>query len=380
LIAGPVTQAPTPSATTSWEQWRHLPGVVDIGGPRTDGKLVVSAQGRLSLLSTSGTLKPFARASDGYSSTTGEPYFAVSPGGSTPSGCRFSPDDVYAIEQGSPPSIIRVDTTGRAGVFTNLPSMATPSGIAFDTVGGFGHRLLVTATSQGRGVVLAVDCDGVVATITETGPAVEGGIAVAPTSFGRYAGYLIAVSEGTGNVIGIGPGGDSTVVVASGVQAGGDIGVESAGFIPHGFLTSGELYVADRGSQPQPHPGTDTVLRLSSAALRAAAVHEGDLLAATEGGGITVAVACAATCTARTVATASPVAHVEGHIVAVAGASEGRAWMWLIAGAGALAIVLAGGFLWRRLAARMAQTPLGHAAVRIRMVQIPGRSYPPRVI
>jgi hypothetical protein len=40
--------------------------------------------------------------------------------------------------------------------------------------------------------VLAIDCAGGVRAITSHAPAMEGGIAVAPTSFGRYGGDLVA--------------------------------------------------------------------------------------------------------------------------------------------------------------------------------------------
>jgi len=60
------------------------------------------------------------------------------------------------------------------------------------------------------------------------------------------------------------------------------------------------------------------VLRLDAAALASAGVQEGDLLAATEGGALTIDVRCAASCTVRTVAMGDPRAHGEGHLVFVA--------------------------------------------------------------
>ena len=30
---------------TAWEQWVHIPGVVDLAGPRSDGRMVVAAEG-----------------------------------------------------------------------------------------------------------------------------------------------------------------------------------------------------------------------------------------------------------------------------------------------------------------------------------------------
>ncbi len=326
-VIGPATGSTRSSASstpaTTWQQWQHLVGVVDIGGPRSDGALVVAAQGRLFVLGPSGALTPFARGSHGYSTTTGEPYLAVSSGQATQSGCRFARDSVFAIEQGSPPTIVQVNAGGDASRFATLPAVDALAGIAFDTVGHFGHVLLVTASRGGHGILFGVDCRAQVATLTDMAPTVEGGIAVAPDSFGPYAGSLIAVGEGSGNLVQIGPDGRSGIVVASGVPAGADIGVESVGFVPHGLTTSGGVLVADRGSQPQPHPGTDTILRLTSQALRGAGAHEGDLLGVTEGGGITVDVACAATCTVHAIASASNLAHIEGHVVATDISAQG---------------------------------------------------------
>ena len=38
----------------SWHQWKHLPGVFDLAGPRSDGRLIAAAAGRLVLLSRDG--------------------------------------------------------------------------------------------------------------------------------------------------------------------------------------------------------------------------------------------------------------------------------------------------------------------------------------
>jgi hypothetical protein len=96
--------------------------------------------------------------------------------------------------------------------------------------------------------------------------------------------------------------------------------VESLGFVPPGFGAGGFVYLADRATPDNPFPGTDAILRLSSPALRSAGVQDGDLLVATEGGGATVAIRCAATCEVHPVA-AGPggggVGHIEGHLTLV---------------------------------------------------------------
>ena len=98
----------------------------------------------------------------------------------------------------------------------------------------------------------------------------------------------------------------------SGLPHGGDIGVESEGFVPAG---SPDAFVADRLTPGNPHPGDDTVLRLPGTALKAAGVRPGDLLVATEGGALTDAVSCSSQgCRVVFVAKGPVVAHLEGHI------------------------------------------------------------------
>ena len=105
----------------------------------------------------------------------------------------------------------------------------------------------------------------------------------------------------------------------SGLASGGDIGVESAGFVPARFGSRGSAFLADRGTPGNPHPGTDSILRLAGEALVGAGVRSGDLLVATEGGADTIAVHCRRACTVHRIADGPAVAHAEGHIVFVRG-------------------------------------------------------------
>jgi hypothetical protein len=151
-----------------------------------------------------------------------------------------------------------------------------------------------------------------VAVITRTAPRLEGGIAVAPRTFGRFGGSLIASSETTGQIWAITPKGHSALVANSGLPHGGDIGVESEGFVPAG---PHDALLADRFTPGNRHPGDDAVLRIRAGALAAAGVRPGDLLVATEGSALTDDVRCAeGGCRVRLVATGPSVAHAEGHI------------------------------------------------------------------
>jgi len=305
-------------AAPAWTQWQSVAGVFDLGGPRSDGALIVAGSAALYTATAAGDLQPFAGGPGGYRDAAGaEAYLAVSPGQRVAaSGCAFAVDDIYILRLRKPVGLTRVDSTGESSAsFGNL-DMPGLNGIAFDSAGAFDHRLLVTGIVSGKTELLAVDCRGAAQVVTKTAPVVEGGMAVAPETFGQFAGSLIAPDELSGVIWAIAPGGTPTQVVKSGLPKGGDIGVEGVAFVPSGFTArGGYVYYADRKTAGNPHPGTDSVLRLSSADLVEAGVKDGDLLAATEGGASMIAVRCDATCHVIPVVTTPTTAHGEGHIV-----------------------------------------------------------------
>ena len=323
LLAGLVPWLASPAEATAparatWRPFAPVPQGVDVAGPRRDGTLVVAAGGRLSLIPSGGNLpRPFARGPDGYStSSSTEHYIALAPQRRLRRArCSWRRDDLYALEAVGARGITRVDRAGRARRFANLPAAAgLPNGIAFDRVGTFGHRLLVTQADDSATAVYAVNCRGRVSRLTASAPRVEGGIEVAPRGFGRFGGQLIAPDELSGRVWAIDARGRSRLLVQPRLPSGGDIGVESVGFVPRGF-EHGHALLADRGVPGNAHPGTDTVLRVSGGALRRAGVRRGDLLVATEGAALTVAVRCGERkCSVRRVADGPSVAHAEGHI------------------------------------------------------------------
>ena len=316
LALGPVNAA---AAGAAWEQWKSVKGVFDADGPRSDGSLVVAGAGSLYLVDALGNQTDFARGPGGYHEvSTGEQYLAVSHGSAvSAAGCSFTPDETFVLRLRVPQGLIRISASGEdSGSFTNLPAATSLNGLAFDNTGAFDHRLLVTGPLSGKTVVFAVDCNGSVSVITKSAPSVEGGLAVAPATFGAFGGDLIAPDEFSGRIYAIAPDGKATVIVKPSLPTGGDIGVESAGFVPVGFIArGGAAYYADRSTPGNPHPGTDNLLRLTSTDLAAAGVQDGDLLVATEGGATMLAVRCASTCTVIPVVTTPTRAHGEGHIV-----------------------------------------------------------------
>jgi hypothetical protein len=316
VLAAPFTIVPAAFMGPTWEHWRTVPGVFDVAGPRSDGNLVVAGTGQLFLVDPVGNLTPFARGPQGYADDPGsEAYITVSPGSEvTGVPCNFAPDDVYVLRLHAPLGITRIDSQGHASAFATIGGVQALNGIAFDTTGRFGYRLLVSGPMNGKTVIAAIDCTGAVQRITETAPTVEGGLAVAPSGFGSFSGDLIAPDELSGNIYAIAPDGTSALLAESGLPAGGDTGVEGVAFVPTGFARGGAAYYADRATPGNPHPGSDSLLRLSSATLTGAGVHEGDLLAVTEGGATMISVSCQAGCQVLNVVSAASPSHGEGHL------------------------------------------------------------------
>jgi hypothetical protein len=291
-----------------WAALVHAPRPLDLVGPTAGGSTVLAAAGRLFLLTASDRVEPYA---SGYRSPGGEePYIALSPGG-----C-FGARTVYAISLTSR-GIVAIDPAGHVRRVAAITAPGLIDGITFDTTGSFSHRLLVIVNAGARTTVEAIDCRGRVATITRTAPRLEGGIAVAPRTFGAFGGFLIAPGETTGQIWAISPAGRSALVANSGLPHGNDIGVESEGFVPRG---TEDALLADRFTPGNRHPGDDVVLRIRASALAAAGVRAGDLLVATEGGALTDDVRCGSRgCAVRLVATGPHEAHAEGHIAFRAG-------------------------------------------------------------
>jgi hypothetical protein len=299
-----------------WHGWMTVRGVVDIAGPRSDGRFVVAARGMLFLSRLSdGRLSPYPVSGAAYSTNPNlEPYIAIAGQGQRVAAarCTFPRDTVYAIEPAAHTEVRAITPDGRVRRLAAVQGVKTLNGIEFDSGGRFGGRLLVVGLTAGdQGVLVTVDCRGRTHTVTRSAPHIEGGLAIAPSGFGSFAGDLLAPDEVAGRLLALAPDGSIRDVVNPIQPAGGDIGIESIGFVPAAF---GPAYLADRRSPGNANPGHDLILRLSGVSLRAAGVAPGDLLATREGGGATVDVRCAATCSVRPVATAPTGAHAEGSI------------------------------------------------------------------
>ena len=323
LVAAHLALAPAPAfaADVAWDHWKTIAGIFDIDGPRTDGSIIVAGSAALYLVDPAGTVTPFARGPGGYHEDAGaEAYLAMSHGENvSAAGCSFTPDDTFLLRLHVPIGVNRVNAAGdESGSFANLTAGTVLNGIAIDITGDFDHRLLVTGLAGGKATVFAIDCNGAVQVITRSAPRVEGGLAVAPSSFGSFGGALIAPDEVSGTIYAITKTGAVKTVAKPSLPIGGDIGVESVGFVPPGFFgRGGEVYYADRLTRGNRHPGANGLLRLSSDQLATAGVQDGDLLAVTEGGATMVAVRCESSCMVIPVVTKATKAHGEGHLTFV---------------------------------------------------------------
>lgn len=303
-----------------WRPVLNVPTIVDVAGPRADGQLVLSTRGGLLLYRPGRPVVQFARGPGGYVAAGGEPYIALAPARRlSGAGCSFKRDDVFALDADSTPGVVRIRRTGQAARLVDLPAGAFPSGITFDRVGLFGYRLLVTAVIAEKSTLYAIDCRGRPTVVASGAPHVEGGITVAPSSFGRFGGDLIAADENSGRIFAFSHTGAVKMVAESGVPAGGDIGVEELGFVPSGFRRSGSAYVSDLGAPGSPTVGTDSLLMLPGPDLVRAGIGAGDLLAATEAGAITISMHCAGRCAVRRIGDGPAVTHGEGHIAFMPG-------------------------------------------------------------
>jgi hypothetical protein len=315
LASSVASAAPVPG---KWCAVAKVPGIVDVVGPRADGRLVLSTHGGLFVMRSTGSPVPYARGPQGYAGSPGEPYIALGSGHRVPgAGCAFGRDVILALDPDATPGVVRVDRSGRSSRFADLPAGAFPTGITIDTVGLFGYRLLVTSFASSTTTLYAFDCRGRARVVATGAPHVEGGIAVAPRTFGRFGGKLIAADEVTGRIYAFGPGGRVSLVAESGLPAGGDIGIEAVGFVPPKLGRHGAAYLADMGSPGSPTSGSDSLLILTGTGLSRANLHPGELIVATEAGAKTLAVRCARRCTVRHVADGPAVAHAEGHITFV---------------------------------------------------------------
>ena len=119
-VLGGARSAGRPDAR--WRPLLKVPTIVDVVGPRADGRLVLSTRRGLFLVRPRGAVAKFARGPAGWVATGGEPYVALAPARRLPGRrCSFKRDDVFALDADSTPGVVRVDRAGKRGS-TRRPS------------------------------------------------------------------------------------------------------------------------------------------------------------------------------------------------------------------------------------------------------------------
>jgi hypothetical protein len=152
----------------------------------------------------------------------------------------FGTGDIYASPAST--SIFKYANSGGApSLFATLPGEAGQSRqIFFDPGSSFGGSMIVTTTS---GRIYTVDSGGTVTQLVNIGADTEG-MDIASSAYGKYAGDLLVVSEGTGHINAITSGGVATTLLDS---AGNPI-----------FVNTGEtlsVVPLDFGKTPDPVEG-----------------------------------------------------------------------------------------------------------------------------
>jgi len=168
------------SGPVLWPSADPIPHVFDVAGPRSDGRLVVAAGGKLFLLNqVTGAQERFAGGPDGYPGAGGEePYIAVVPAAvASHSTFRLDdeveiarshrrddfpdslcelldhPLDVVALNDTHATTVLRRAATASAIVSTTMSPAATRPMKSAAGIGGAEAR---TAAGAGRNAVLAV--------------------------------------------------------------------------------------------------------------------------------------------------------------------------------------------------------------------------------
>jgi sugar lactone lactonase YvrE len=193
-----------------------------------------------------GPLEPFAQLPK----LVEETRCAVSPGGH-----GFPAGQIYCHVPDN--RIFRISPDGKTvRLFASLPTTETSDGmLAFDTVGGFGYRLVASTGRSGSasatgGTLYTIDPAGTVQEVgSYAGPGGADGLAIAPAGFGSIAGWaLLTVDAGSaGTVVAVDPHGQ-TRTIARLPDGPNPIAVVQSGGGAAPAAAAG-LYVADTATQ-----------------------------------------------------------------------------------------------------------------------------------
>src|ERR1051326_6795996 len=96
-------------APVTWTHAASIPGVFDVTGPRSDGRLVVAGKGLFLLDPAGGGLQRFAA---GYAPPAGAEAYIAQSSGAALSGCAFARDDLFALQLQPAGGVLRIDAGG----------------------------------------------------------------------------------------------------------------------------------------------------------------------------------------------------------------------------------------------------------------------------
>ena len=293
----PHDAADLPSSVSMWRVLLKVPAIVDVAGPRADGQLVLSTQER-ALSPAPGRGRAAVR--DRARRLHGRRRRAVHR--ARVRLARLGRRRVLVRAGRRVRARRRLDARGRPRAGRAVRRLASStSRPAPSPPGSHSTATAVSATgcsSPRRETTARRPCtrstaSGHVSVIAQGAPLVEGGIVVAPPSFGRFGGRADRAPTRTAAAsMPSAATARSNLVAESGLPAGGDIGVEALGFVPSRVGRGAAVYFSDLGSPGSPTQGDDSLLVLRGQDLARAALRGGELLAAMEGGGTTIAVRC----------------------------------------------------------------------------------------
>src|SRR3954453_13727233 len=101
LLAASCGAGPAGAQEVTWTSFQPVPGVVDLAGPRSDGRLVVAMGGGLQLFLGSG-LQPFTHQTEAgpYLPSANESYIALAPKVRLRKAhCSFHRDEMFALAE-----------------------------------------------------------------------------------------------------------------------------------------------------------------------------------------------------------------------------------------------------------------------------------------
>lgn len=295
-----------------------LPGVTELVGVRTDGLLIVAADGAFRLVDREGGTYPFADAAVAHLSTNGgkAALVALTPLVEGDPLCPFRPDDLVAFSPGANVGALPLlDAQGIEREWTGIADGLAMAG-TFDGTGRFGQSLLVEVARDDGVAVEEFDCRGERTTVATNIGAISPGIAVRGAgSQGGIDGAAVVL--GRDGLLAVQPHGGVDQLPIEGwsdMAPGGGAGIA---VVPDGFARGGgRVYLAD----------TAGLLRVDAVSLTGTGVADGDLLVSAGAPARLIAVRCSArACRSWVAGVGPPGGRARGRPVVVADHAQARA-------------------------------------------------------